>query len=197
MHHGIEPALQECRVDRAEWFEAFRGQSGGEDDGVLFRNSDVDILVGMVSAEPIESRAIRHCRCNRDYLVIAVRQLNQRVGKYLRIRPLPDNLRFTSFGILGAQTMKLLLLLHCRLEPPAFLCQHVQQDGTLLGLEELKRLDQRGDVVAVDRTVVLQSQLLEDDAWPQHALGRFLSLAGEAQRFLTAEALDELAGTLM
>src|ERR1035441_1233221 len=151
----------------------------------------------MVSAEPIESCAIRHCRCNRDYLVIAVCQLNQGIGKNLRIRPLPDNLRFTSFGIVGAQTMKLLLLLHCRLEPPAFLRQHVQQDGTLLGLKELKRLDQRGDVVAVDRTVVLQPQLLEDDAWPQHALGRFLSLSGQAQRFLPSQSLNELAGTLM
>ena len=93
--------------------------------------------------------------------------------------------------------MEFLLLLQSRLEALTLLCEYVQQDRTILLSEKLESLDERGDVVPVDRAVVFQPQLLEYDAGPEHAFGDFFGLAGHAQSDLTAHLFDELPGALV
>ena len=46
----VEGALQEGGVDGAEGLEALGGQAGGEEDGVLLGDADVEILVGVMRA---------------------------------------------------------------------------------------------------------------------------------------------------
>ena len=120
-----------------------------------------------------------------------------RVGEDLGVGAAAQRLGLAGLGIVGTEAVKLLLLLHGRLEALALLGEHMQQHGTILLLEKLEGLDQRGDVVAVDRAEVLQAQFLEDDAGPQHALGDLFGLARHAQRRLAAHFLHELAGAVV
>jgi hypothetical protein len=73
----------------------------------------------------------------------------------------------------------------------------MQEDRPLLVLEEFERLDQRGNVVSVDRAKVLEPQLLEDDTGPKHSLGDLFGLARHLQGRHAAHLLHELSGALM
>ncbi len=130
-------------------------------------------------------------------LSFTIRQLDQRVGKDLGIGALAQRLGLARLRIVRPQAVKFLLLLQRRLEALALLREHVQQNGTFLRLQKLERLNQRGDVVAIDRPVILQAKLLEDHAGPQHALGSLFRLARHAQGPLAAHALNEFPGTLV
>ena len=120
-------------------------------------------------------------------LLVHVGELHHGVGEHLGVGAAAERLGLAGLGIVGAKAVKFLLLLHGRLEAFALLREHVQQHGTVLRLEKLEGLDQRGDVVAVDGAVVLQAQFFEDHAGPEDALGGFFRFARHVQGGLAAE----------
>ncbi len=70
VHDGIEGALQEGRVDRAERLEALGRHARGEEHRVLLGNAHIEVLVRMMRPEAVERGAIRHRRRNRHNLVV-------------------------------------------------------------------------------------------------------------------------------
>ena len=197
VHDGIEGALQKRGIDGAERFETLCGQPGGEQDRMLLGDPHIEILVRMMRLEAVETGAVGHGGGDGHHLRIEVGQLHQGIGEHLGVRAAAQRLCLAGFGIVGTKPMKLLLLLHGRLEAFALLGEHVQQHGTVLLLEKFERFDQRGDVVPVDGAKVLQPQVLEDDAGPQHSLGDLFGFARHAQGRHAAHLLDEFSGAVM
>ncbi len=95
------------------------------------------------------------------------------------------------FRIVGPEAVEFLLAVERGLKAAALLREDVQQDGVVLGLEELEGLDQQRQVVAVDGAEVFQAELLKQDGGPQHALGGFFGAAHDLDGGLAAEALDD------
>ena len=61
--------------------------------------------------------------------------------------------------------MKFVRLFDGRLVTFAFFGENVQENRFLLRFQKFKCPDQQRDVVPVDRSVVTQAELLENDAW--------------------------------
>src|SRR3954468_19749502 len=87
--------------------------------------------------------------------------------------------------------MELLYLLQRRLEATALLREDVQQHRHLLSLEEFEGADQQFDVVPIERTIVVEAELLEEHRGPQQALGRLLGFAYHFRGSLAAKTLDQ------
>jgi hypothetical protein len=103
---------------------------------------------------------------------------DQRVGEDLGVGGLADGLGLAGLRIEGTKAVKLLLQVERRLEAAALLRQHVQQHRVVgLRLEKLEGLHQQRQVVAVDGTIVLQPELLEEDGGPEQALGGLFGAA--------------------
>ncbi len=130
-------------------------------------------------------------------LLVHVGELDHRVGEDFGVGAPAERLGLAGFGIVGSEAVELLLLVQGGLEAFAFLREHVQENGAMLRLEEFEGLDEGGDVVAVDGAVILQAELLEDDAGPEHALGGFLGFLRHAESDLAADAFDEARGAFV
>ena len=65
---GIEGALQERGIDGAERLETLGGQPGGEQHRVLFGDPHIEILVGMMRLEAVETGAVGHGGGDGHYL---------------------------------------------------------------------------------------------------------------------------------
>ena len=122
---------------------------------------------------------------------------DQRVGKDFGVGRLAGGLGVAGLGIVGAEAVKLLLAVERGLKAAALLREHVQQNRTVYGLEELEGLDQQRQVVAVDGAEVLQAELLKEDGGPEHAFGGFFGAAGDLDGGLAAEALDDARGRVV
>ena len=194
VHDGVEGALQEGGVDGAEGLVTLGGETRREQHGVLFGDAHIEVLIGMVRLEAVETGAVGHGGGDGHHFGIVVGQLHQRVGEDFGVSAAAQRLGLAGLRIVRAQAVKLLLLLHGGLEALALLGEHMQQHGAVLLLEEFESLDQRGGIVAVDGAVVFQAEFLEDDAGPQHALGDFFGFARHAQRGLAADLLHQFAG---
>ena len=70
VHDGIEGALQEGGVDRAERLESLGRQPGRKKHRVLLGNAHIEILVGMMRAEAVEAGAVGHGGGNGHDLLI-------------------------------------------------------------------------------------------------------------------------------
>ncbi len=147
--------------------------------------------------EAVQPRAVGHGAGDGHDLGILVGQFDQRIGEDFGIGALLQRFGLAGLRIVRPQAMELLLLLHGRLEPAAFLREHVHQHGAVLLLEKLKRLDERGNIVAVDGPVIFDAQFFKDHAGPQHALGGFFGLARHFEGHGAAQFLDEFAGAVV
>ena len=145
----------------------------------------------MTRPEQVERRAVRHRRRNRYDLVIAVRQLRQRLGKDLRVGLLPGWLGLARLRIIRPQPMKLLLLLQRRLEAASLLRNRVQQHGLVLALQELEGFNQQRQVVPIQRPVVAEAELLEQHARPDQSFGCLFRLARHVPDRLAAKPLQQ------
>ena len=122
---------------------------------------------------------------------------DQGVGEDLGVGEPAGGFGLAGLGIVGAEAVKLLLLVEGGLEAAALLREDVQQHGAVLRLEKLEGLDEQGNVVAVDGAEVLQPELLEEDGGPQHALGGLFGAARHVERGLAAEALHDARGPVV
>jgi hypothetical protein len=69
----------------------------------------------------------------------------------------------------------------------------VQQDRVFLGLQKLERLDEERDVMAIDRAVITQAELLKDYARQNEVFDALLHFVRELDRRVPADHLDEIA----
>ena len=140
---------------------------------MLFHNAHIEVPFRMVRPKQIQRRPIPRIRgCNRDHLVVPVRELAQTLCKNLRVRLLPRRFRLSRLWIVRPQPMKLLLLLQRRLEPAPLLRQRVQHHRLVLRLQKFEGLNQQLQVVPIHRPVVAQTELLKDHATADNALRR-------------------------
>ncbi len=162
---------------------------------MLLGNAHVEEALGMVRPEEVQSRAAGHCGGDGHNALVLVRQAHQRVGEDLGIGGLADWLGLARLRIKGTKAVKLLLQVERRLEAAALLRQHVQQHRVVgLRLEKLEGLHQQRQVVAVDGTIVLQPELLEEDGRPEQALGGLFGAARHLRRRLATHPLDHAMG---
>ena len=111
-----------------------------------------------------------------------------RIGRRRRGRGL------AGLGLEFAEAVEFVRLVEGRLVALALFREDVEQDRLVLRLQELEGPDEQRDVVAVDRAVVAEAELLEDDARQEQVLHAFLDLVRELQHALAADRLDKAAG---
>ena len=182
VHHLVVAALQKCRINRAERLDPVGGEAGGEGDGVLFGDADVEGSIRESFGEQIEARARRHGGGDGDDLVVALGLLDQFLREHLGIGrrvglggfvlrsgdhvELGDGVVLVG-GVFGG-TVALALLRH-----------HMDQHRPIIDL--LHVFEHRHEVfqiVAIDRADVVKSEFLEQGAAGRHAAGVFLGLLG-------------------
>ena len=85
VHDLVVGALQERGIDGGERLQAFGGEAGGEGDGVLLGDADVERALGKLLAEAIEAGAVGHGRGDGDDLVVLLRLGDESLGEYARV----------------------------------------------------------------------------------------------------------------
>ena len=91
--HLIVRPLQERRIDRHHRLHAFARESCRERDGVLLRDTDVEVALGERLRKAHESRALAHRRGDADQAQIRGRHVAQPVAEHLRVGRLGGGLR--------------------------------------------------------------------------------------------------------
>ncbi len=81
VHDLVVAALQEGRVDRRERLEALAGEAGGEGDGVLLGDADIEAALGKALGELVEAGARRHRGGDGDDLLVGLGLGDQRLGE--------------------------------------------------------------------------------------------------------------------
>ena len=81
----VEGALEEGRVDRADRLAALQGEAGGEQDGLLLGDADVDVLLGHLLGELVEPGAAGHRRGDADHPLVAPGLGDEGVGEDRRV----------------------------------------------------------------------------------------------------------------
>ena len=195
-------ALQERRIDRDDRFHAFAREPRGERHRVLLGDADVEIALRKRLRKPHESRTFAHRRRDADETCIGRRHVAEPIAENLRIGGLRRNLRNDADR---------------RIEPG----DAVIEDGIVLGagitiafarhdVEELRsleianvrqRVDERVEIVAVDRADIVEAEFLEQRARKHHALDvlfsafrQFVQRAEFRQHFLSVQRLKVLFG---
>ena len=179
VHHLVEGALQEGRIDRTERAHALRGEACGKGHRVLLGYTDVERAVRVRLGELVDPRAARHRRGDRADPLVAVGEPGERFAEHVLI------------GRWAARALLLLAgddveLLHAvifvgavlgRGVALALLGHDVNQDRPLFGVADvLQHWHQLVEIVPVDRSDVIEPQLLEQRAAGDHPAGEFLGL---------------------
>ena len=81
----VVSALEECRIDRAEWLVPLDRQSGGKGHRVLLGDPDVEGPLGERFRENIDAGARRHGGRDGDDAFVLGRLLDQALAEDLRI----------------------------------------------------------------------------------------------------------------
>ena len=198
----VEGALQEGGVDGDHRPHAADGEAGGEDDGVLLGDADVEEALGEAPLELLEAGALRHRRGDGDDARVGLGEAHQRLAERLRVG--------------GAHGRRLAGAV-AEMERPGAVERVGPRLGRLVALaldgldvddDRAARVDRLADalaqgvhVVAVDDADVGEAQLLEEHARHEQRLHRFLDVLAEAVRLLADggdagdAALDVLAQT--
>ena len=78
-------ALQKRRIDGADRLEAFGGQTGGECDGVLLGDADIEVALRVQLGEFVQAGAVRHGGGDADDLVVRLGQVVQGFDKRIGV----------------------------------------------------------------------------------------------------------------
>ena len=194
--HVISP-LHKRAVDGQEGLVALGGEAAGEEGGVLFGDADVVVAVGVAFFEKTQSGASAHRGGDGDDAVVVVGKVGQLGPEELGVSGPAGRLGLPGLGLEFAQAVEFVRLLHGRRVALAFGREDVEKDGLVLGLEEFEGALEQGGVVAVDRPVVTETEVFEDNAGEEHVLHPGLDLVGEVEGDLAADGFDELGGLLV
>ncbi len=192
----VVAALQERGIDRGERLHALGGKARSERHSVLLGYADVEGTVGKALPEDVEPGAIRHRGRDRNDALVLLRLRDEAVGKHARIgrriglglhlRP-GDDIELADAMVLVQGRLGGRVAL-------ALLGHHVDENRPLLGVPHvLQDRKQVIEVVAVDGTDVIETQLLEPHA-PLPKVAGVLLEAGGASLPALRQALGELFG---
>ena len=112
-----------------------------------------------------QARAAGHGTCDPDDGGIGLGETDQGVAEDILIVRGRSGSGFQALAglrIKGAQAVKSLGMAHGRLQSPAFLGDHVKEDGAVRLFGKLEILDQLLEIVAVDRSEITKAELLEE-----------------------------------
>ena len=124
---------------------------------------------------------------DRDDLLIRVGEFRQRLADDLRISRRRRRRGFAALDFVFAESVKLIRLGDRRLVAFAFFGQDVEQDRLVLRLQKFEGAGEQRNIVPIDRSVIAQAELFENDARHEQALSRLLRLcARNAARDLPA-----------
>jgi len=191
VNDGIECALEEGGVNGAEGTKAARGHPGSKDDGMLFRDADIEVAFGMMRPEKVESGAVGHGGSDGHDALVLVGEFCERSGEGFGVCGNAGRLGHAGFGIVGTEAVKFFLAVECGLKSPALLREDVKEDGAVLGLEELESLDEEREVVSVDGAVVGEAKLLKHDGGPEHAFRGLFSATDNFDCGFAADFFDD------
>ncbi len=185
MHQLIIGPLQEGRVDGDHRLHAFAGHAGGEGDGMLFGDADVEVALWIAFGELDQAGALAHGRRDAEQTRILRGGIAQPFAEDLGI------------ALAGLAWCCLALVQRARgavergdavigggrvlsgLEAVALLRDQMQQPRAGHLFHVLQRGDHGVDVVAVDRADVVEAEFLEVGAGHEHALHMLFPTAGE------------------
>ena len=177
----IVAALQEGRVNRHHRLQAFAGKPAGEGQRMLFGNAHVVIAARKACGKFNHPGAFTHRRGDADDPLVGLCHIAQPFAEHLGVGRLaaafsrddaPHRIEFSRPVIqhrigLGQLVALPLARDHVQKLRP-FEKPHVLQGG-----------NQRFEVVAIDRTDVVETELLEHGAWHNHALGMLFEPLGQ------------------
>jgi len=162
---------------------------------MLFRDGDVEVAVGIFPAEAHQAGAFAHRRRDAQQLRFGGGHVAQPVaedigvGRLLRAALADQAL----LGIERAHRVVTDLVALGQLVALALGGQDVEQLRTLEGLQRLQCAHERLDIVAVDRSGVVEAHLFEQGGRHEHALPVLFPSAHEAGRRLLLVAEQLLA----
>ena len=199
VHHLIVGALQERRVDRGKWLEAFGRKSCGEGDAVLLGDADIEGPVGKLFLEQIDAGARRHGGRDGDDLVVLARLFDQAFAIDLlegRGRRLGLDLR-ASRDVELDHAVVLVGGFFRRLVPFALLRHDMNEDRPVLHVAHvLQHRQQVVDIVAVDRPDIEEAEFIEQRAAGHQAARVFLHGERALLQRLARNVLGDLAQDL-
>ena len=182
VHHLVERALQEGRVDRRDGLHALGGEPGGEGHRVLLGDADVVEAVRVRLLEAVEAGAIGHRCGDRDDARVLVGELDQRVREDPRVAGRTGR-GLAHLAGLDLERRHAVVLERIRLGrrvAVALRGERVQQDRSLAAFEHaarvVERLEHVVDAVAPDRAEVAEAERLEEQARRDEGLERLLGL---------------------
>ena len=184
MNQLVVAPLQEGGIDCNDRLQAFGRHAGGKGDGVLLRDADIEIAVGKALLEFDQARAFAHRRGDPDQPRILLRHVAEPLSEHLRECRLGHRARLDQSHrrielarpVVGdriglGQLVALALARH-----------DVQELRALEMLDVLQRRDQRIEVVAVDRSDVVEAEFLEQRGRHHQALGALLEALGQFEQ---------------
>jgi hypothetical protein len=169
----VVAALQEGRVDRAEGLHAARRHAGGEGHRVLLRDPDIETALREPVREEVQARPVRHRRGHGNHAAVALGFPDQAlgedlgVGRRVRRRLLlraRDDVELRDAVILVRRPLRRRVALAL---DGAAVDQHRLVGAHLLVAQHLK---QPVEIVAVDRSDIVEAELLEERAADRDAL---------------------------
>jgi hypothetical protein len=162
----------------------FAGQAGGEGDGVLFGNADIEITVGVFGREAHHAGTFTHGRRNADESGISFGHVAQPVAKDLGVGQLGRAFG-RLYAIAGGEFADTVIedgVVLGQLVTLALLGDDVEELRALQLLQVFQCRDQGIEIVAVDRAVVMEAEFLEQRAGSDHALDVLFGAAGQFEQ---------------
>jgi hypothetical protein len=189
-------ALQERRVDRDHRLHAVAREACRKRHRVLLGDSDIEIAVRILLLETHHARAFAHGRRNADHALVECGDVAQPVAEYLRVTRLAGRrLLDPDARIELARTVIEDRIGFRQLVSLALGRDYVKKLRPIEQLDVLERRNQRLEVVPIDRTDVVEAELLEQRPRHDHALGVLLELAGQLEH--RREVLQHLLAGLL
>ena len=174
--------LQERAIDIDDRTQACLGHAGRHGDGVRFADADVEEAVGELVANRLEHVALAHGgRDDHRARAFAAHLRDERIAGDRRVRPRRAALESDRAVAVRERRRRVEgnRVLRRRVVAVAFFRDHMQQHGAddLLGHVEIAL--QLPDVVPIDRTVVMETELLEKHAADEPSFNSILHLVQE------------------
>ena len=181
VHDLVIGALQEGRIDRAERLVAFRREPGREGHRMLLGNADIEGALGKRLLENVDAGARRHRRGDRDDRFVLGGFLGQALAEHLGVgRRVRLGLGLRAGGDVELHDAMIFVARRFGGRVALALLRHdMNEHRPVLGVAHiLQHRDQVFEIVAVDRTDVIEAEFVEQRAAGEEAAREFFRLRG-------------------
>ena len=194
VNDGIDGALQEGGVNRANGMEAGGGHPGGEEDRVFLRDADVEALVGQFFFKNVESGAGGHRGGDADDVFILTGKAGEGFAHDVLVFGRGSGgsgFTFSGLDIEGARAVETLRVLEGDVVAFAFGGMEMEEDGLFGVFGELEVMLDLLGVVPVDRADVAYPVFFKEGRGDKKILGFLFPFDAEVDEGLPAGDLFE------